>query len=70
MIFAVVVPAAAKPSVEPAGAPSFIAAPADCASTGQTGGNADPSPTPAGQSGIGAMPVQARQLRRHRAWRS
>jgi hypothetical protein len=56
MMFAVVVPAAAESSFEPADAPSFTAAPADCTTSGQTGSGATPSPTPDGQSGIGAMP--------------
>jgi hypothetical protein len=55
MMLAGAVPAAAEPSFEPAGASSFLTAPADCTSGGdQTGSGADP--TPAAQGGINAIP--------------
>jgi hypothetical protein len=57
VMLAVAVPAAAEPSFEPAGASSFLTAPADCASGGgQTGSGSNPTPTPGAQSGINAIP--------------
>jgi hypothetical protein len=56
MMLAVAVPAAAEPSV-PAHSPTFVTAPADCATDGgQTGSGSNPSPTQGAQSGIGAIP--------------
>ena len=56
MMLAVAVPAEAEPSFVPASTSSFMTAPADCANSGQTGSDANPSPAPGPQSGIDAMP--------------
>jgi hypothetical protein len=57
MMLAVAVPAAAEPPVAPAHSPSFVTAPADCATDGsQTGSGSNPSLTQGAQSGIDAVP--------------